>query len=138
MSLTNKHRNKPYIILNLSFIGLILLIFFYSAIFSAKKDNHPIPSYYEELAGKESPTSGLSRSFSEIIRLNIKEAKEWNKNGLLIFLFFLIQLFMRIATSILILKKSIDIKTLILADSITSVLLFTFCFRNLMAFWNFF
>lgn len=138
MSLTNKFRNKPYIILNLSFIGLILFIFFYSAIFSTKKDNHPIPSYYEELAGKESPTSGLSRSFSEIIRLNIKEAEVWNKNGLPIFLFFLVQLFMRIVISIMVFKKSLDIKTLVWADSITSVLLFIICFRNLLAFWKFF
>lgn len=114
------------------------MIFIYSAIFSAKKDNHPIPSFYEEFTGKESPTSGLSRSFSEIARLHFKEAKKWNVNGLPIFLFFLIQLVMRITMSIVLVKKTVNLKTLVWIDSVASVLLFLLCFKNLLAFWKYF
>jgi len=134
----NTLKRNPYLILNLFFIGLILSIFTYSAIFSAEKDNHPVPSYYEKFAGKESPTSGLSRSFSEIIRGNLKEGKAWNSNGIPIFLFFLVQLFIRFTTSIFAIKKTVDLKKLVWFDGIISLVLFLLCFKNLLAFWKFF
>ena len=134
----NTPKLNPYLILNLFFIGLILSIFTYSIIFSAEKDNHPVPSYNEKFAGRESPTSGLSRSFSEIIRGNFKEGKAWNNNGIQIFLFFLIQLFLRFATSFFVIKKTVDTKKLAWIDSIISLVLFLICFKNLLAFWKFF
>ncbi|MGM0531981.1 MAG: hypothetical protein ACQER7_11585, partial [Bacteroidota bacterium] len=39
---------------------------------------------------------GLSRAFSEMVRLNFKEAKDYNENSLEVFAFFFIQLLLRI------------------------------------------
>ncbi|MEA1896384.1 MAG: hypothetical protein U9N53_01825 [Bacteroidota bacterium] len=130
-------RTRAYLIFNVSFVGIILFIFLYSGIFSAKKDNHPIPSYYEVLSGKTSPTSGLSRSFSEVLRGNFQEARKWNINGIPLFLFFLVQLFMRVLISWLLFKTSVKIIYLVLTDSIISVLLFLWSYKNLLLFWNY-
>ncbi|RLD34897.1 MAG: hypothetical protein DRI73_03280 [Bacteroidetes bacterium] len=128
----------PYIILNLSFSGIILLIFLYAGIFSAQKDDHPVPSVYEEILYKKSPTSGLSHSFSEIIRGNFPSAKAWNKNGIPIFTFFLIQFLLRIISSYLIVSGKIQVRNLVWADSLISISLFLICFKNLLTFWKFF
>lgn len=130
-------RTRPYFVFNVSFAGIILLIFLYSCIFSAQKDNHPIPSYYETLSGKTSPTSGISRSFSEILRGNFQEAREWNINGIPVFLFFLIQFFMRFLVSWFLFRTGVKLRSLVLADSIISVLLFLWSYKNLLPFWTF-
>jgi hypothetical protein len=128
----------PYLILNFSFTGIILLIFIYSLIFSAQKDNHPVPSVYENVMHKPSPTSGLSRSFSEIVRGNFSSAIDWNKNGISLFMFFVIQLFLRVLSSYLIFFNKIQLRKLIWADSLISGVLFLVCFRNLLLFWEYF
>ncbi len=128
----------PYIILNLSFSGLILLIFLYASLYSAQKNNYPVPSIYESILHKESPTSGLSHSFSEIIRGNFSSAKDWNKYGIPIFMFFLIQLLLRIVSSSLIITGKIKIQKLMWADSFISLFLFLICFNSLLLFWKFF
>jgi len=129
--------HDPYLILNGVFIVIIAMVLLYSGIFSAEKDNHPIPSYYEKLTGKPAPTSGLSKSFSAIVRLQFDEAKKWNPFGISIFSFFLIQFLMRMGTSVVIFKHCLPRKILILMDSTISFLLFIICFRNLLLFWRF-
>ena len=133
-----KIRFHPYIVLNLCFIGVILLIFLYSGIFSVQKDNHPIPSYYEVFTGKISPASGLSRSFSEIIRGDFTEARKWNENGIPLFIFFFVQFFIRILTTILIVKRVVRLTILVWTDAIFSVILFLYCYQNLIFIWKFF
>ena len=128
----------PYIILNLSLSGVILLIFSYSIIFSAQKDNYPVPSVYEKILHKKSPTSGLSHSFSEIIQGNFASANDWNKNGIPIFTFFLIQFLLRIVSSSLIISGKIQVRKLVWADSLLAFFLFLLCFQNLLLFWKFF
>jgi len=117
--------SKSYILINFFFAVIILMIFVYSAIFSAQKNNHPIPSFcpHEPCA-----STGLSRSFSEIIRLNFDSAKKFNINGIRIFLFFLIQLFLRVMFSLLYYKSSKN--KVILIDSIVSLSLFFITFKN--------
>lgn len=126
-----------YLILNGSFTAIILLIFLYSMIYSNEKDNHPIPSFYEQLTKRNSPTSGLSRSFSKIVRGNLKEARALNPNGILLFLFFLIQLFFRLITTFFLLKSVVRTSLLVTMDTTLSIILFLFTFRHLLAFWNF-
>ena len=133
-----KIRFHPYIVLNLCFIGVILLIFLYSGILSAQKDNHPIPSYYEVFTGKKSPASGLSRSFSEIIRGDFPEARKWNENGIPLFIFFFVQFFIRILTTILIVKRVVKLTILVCTDAVFSVILFLYCYQNLIFIWKFF
>jgi len=127
---------KPHNRINLIFAGIIILVFVYSGIFSAQKNNHPVPCIHEKILGKPCPTCGISHSFSEIIRGNFKEAKEWNRNGIPIFLFFFIQLIMRVGITILNQKKIVSGKTILYFDVVFSLLLFIVCFRRLIPFWT--
>jgi len=108
------------------------MIFIYSGLFSAEKDNHPIPSFYEELTGETSASSGLSRSFSEIVRGRFDSAREYNPNGIPVFLFFFIQFFQRLIVSIILHRKIIAVNRLTLMDTVTSIIMFLYCFRGLI------
>jgi len=110
------------------------LIFIYSGIFSASADRYPIPSFYEEITGSTSPSHGLSKSFSEIIRGNVQSARQYNKDGILIFSFFLVQLIMRTATTLILAYRLMKKNVLIISDVIISILLFLYCFHNLIGF----
>ncbi len=109
------------------------MIFIYSGLFSSEKDNHPVPSFYEEITGQTSPSSGLSRAFSEIIRGNPETAREYNPYSTLIFAFFLIQFLQRIMISFLLIRGRIRIRPLLYADIIVSAGMFLYCFRGLIA-----
>ncbi|MCK4663993.1 MAG: DUF2752 domain-containing protein [Bacteroidales bacterium] len=127
--------NEPYHIINVIFAGIIILIFIYSGIFSAEKNNHPVKSACIKITGKPCISTGLSRSFSEIVRFRFESAKKYNQYGLLIFFFFLSQLFLRFFSSFILIRKTISLKTLILTDSIVSVILYIICFFNFLKFW---
>lgn len=126
---------KPYPIINLTFAGMILVILVYSGIFSATKDNHPVPSFYEKITGSPSPGSGLSRSFSEIVRLRFDSALEFNPYGIRVFLFFYIQLFLRGLFTWLYLTNRIRTGRLVTTDAVLSAGLFVVCFRDFIRFW---
>jgi hypothetical protein len=122
--------NRPYYIVNLSLAGILMMVFIYSGLFSAKKDNHPVPSFYEKITGESAPSSGLSRAFSEIVRGNLDAARDYNRDSLLIFSFFLIQFMQRIFVTILLYKQILRIQYLITSDLAISFLLFLFCFKG--------
>ena len=121
---------KPYLIINLILAGLVLLIFIYSAVFSAEKDNHLLPSMYEEITGKTSPSSGMSRAFSEIIRGNFDQAARYNPDGIPVFAFFLVQGILRLLVSLLLLRSVFRPGNLVIADAILSSALFLYCFSG--------
>ncbi len=123
---------EPYHIINLCFAGIIILIFIYSGIFSAEKDNHPIKSTCEILTGQPCESTGLSRSFSEIVRFKFESAKSYNKYGIKVFLFFLIQLFIRLIVSITYYKKTLQTNLLIIFDSIIAIGLYLYCFGGII------
>jgi hypothetical protein len=106
------------------------MIFIYSGLFSAKRDNHPIPSLYESITGEPSPSSGMSRAFSEIIRGNLEEARRYNRDSLSIFIFFGIQLMQRLIVSLLLTRNIRRIPYLITVDLATSLGLLLYCFRG--------
>ena len=135
MQKKSNHIRTPYLIINYILAGIILLVFIYSGIFSAGKDNYPLPSFYEEITGETSPGSGLSKSFSEIIRGNFEAGSAYNESGILIFAFFLVQLIMRISASLLLLWKIMAQKWLARADIVLSILLFLYCFRDMIHFY---
>jgi hypothetical protein len=91
-----------YAIVNLAFIGIIVPIILYSLVFSADGLKHPVPSGTVLMRDKDTLSTGLSRSFSEIVRLNFKQARLYNPYGIRIFLFFMIQLLLRITALIII------------------------------------
>jgi hypothetical protein len=123
---------EPYHILNICFAGIIILIFIYSGIFSVEKNNHPIKSACATVEGHPCKSEGLSRSFSEIVRFRFESAKSYNKYGIQIFLFFLIQLFLRFTASFILYKKTIKQNVLIVFDSLISVSLYIYCFWGIV------
>ncbi len=129
---------EPYNKVNLLLAGVIITIFIYSGIFSAEKDNHPVSSFYPEAMGKESPTKGLSRSFSEIMRGHFKEARQWNEYGIPVFFFFFTQLILRLGFNFLHYKRIIPFQILLTSDVFISLTLFIVCFQKLLLFWEFY
>lgn len=121
---------RPYYIVNIFLAGIIMMVFIYSGLFSAKEKNHPVPSFYEKITGKPAPSSGLSRAFSEIVRGDLDAAREYNRESLLIFSFFVIQFVQRIFVTLLLHKRILHTQFLFSADLATSILLFLFCFKG--------
>ena len=124
-------RNEPYIIINIFFAGVIILMIAYFFIFSPEKNNYPVTCLHEKLTGEPCFSCGLSHSLSLISRGRINEAYEWNIYGMRIFLFFVSQLILRIAFSIFFIRYENTRKQLIITDCIGSCLIF------LISFWPF-
>jgi len=124
-------KRDPYLLINIIFAGVILLILLYSGIFSPEKDNYPVICVHEKLTGEPCISCGLSHSFSLIVRGRIGEAYQWNAFGMRVFLFFISQLFMRV-TFLLVSLRYPDIrKQLIIYDCVVSGIIF------LISFWPF-
>jgi hypothetical protein len=121
-------RNEPYIIINIIFAGVILLIFAYSGIFSPEKDNFPVVCVHEKLTGEPCISCGLSHSFSLIVRGRFSEACQWNPYGIRVFLFFASQLILRAAFSFFYLRYTDTRKQLIIVDCCGSGLIFLISF----------
>jgi hypothetical protein len=121
---------SPYILVNGILLVVLLGILSYSAVFSAARNNYPIPGSLENLKKNNEISSGLSRSFSELVRGRIDSAREYNKHGPRIFLFFLLQVFMRPFFLFLYLRNHHGI-TWVFLDAGTSIVLF------LITFWPF-
>ncbi len=122
----NKFFYNPYLIVNGLIAGIILLMLIYSGIFSASGIPYPIHS--QTIAPTIS--TGLSRAFSEIVRLNFDSARQFNAYSLPIFLFFFIQFFIRIIIIQLFLSTRINQKVILFTDVLVSVLLFLWSFGN--------
>ncbi len=137
----------------------IILIFAYSAIFSADSGNYPVECVHVAAYGQQCPTCGISHSFSEIIRGNISSAAGYNRNGPLLFGFFFFQLLLRTVTGGILTRMGgrkspasrvvaeagnyrpdapeenpagRKVKILAWSDAAISLILFLFCFRHLL------
>jgi len=121
-------KDHPYLVINIVFAGIILLIIVYSGIFSPEKDNYPVTCVHEKITGETCVSCGLSHSFSLILRGRINEAYEWNDYGMIVFLFFASQFLMRIAFSRIYIRQPEFRKQLILFDIIGSSMIFLFTF----------
>jgi hypothetical protein len=121
---------SPYILVNGILMIVLLGILSYSALFSAACNNYPIHSSLENLKKSNEISSGLSHSLSELMRGRIDSAREYNEYGPRIFLFFLVQVFMRPFFLFLYLRNH-HAMTWIYLDAGTSIVLF------LIAFWPF-
>ncbi|MBN1413605.1 MAG: hypothetical protein JW973_00785 [Bacteroidales bacterium] len=117
----------PYIIINCIFIFILLGILVYSALFSAAENNYPLHSSLEILHEDADISSGLSHSFSEIVRGHFDSAREYNKYGLQIFLFFFLQLILRPVFTFLYMRHH-QTGLLIHLDAGISVIFFVLCF----------
>jgi len=123
-----KFSNEPYLIINLFFAGVIVIIFAYSGIFSPEKDNYPVTCLHEKLTGEPCFSCGLSHSFSLIVRGRLEEAYQWNIYGLRVFLFFVSQLILRAVLSIYYMSYPDTRNQLIVIDCIGSGLIFLIAF----------
>ncbi len=121
---------KGYQTINLVFGILILLLFFYSARYSPA-GGHPVPSLYTLLSGRPSPTAGLSRSFSALVRGEVSLARELSPYGIPLFLFFFAELLMRAAAFVLLVKSRISLKKILIPDLILSLILFLLCYGKM-------
>lgn len=126
--LKERFRREPYLLTNLIFTGVILLVFAYSGFFSPAGDNYPVVCIHEKLTGEPCVSCGLSHSFSLIIRGRISEAYNWNIYGLRVFIFFAAQLLMRIVFSVFYIKYPDYGKQLITYDIAVSIMLFLVSF----------
>jgi len=123
---------------NIVFFILLSLVFVYAAVFPPEKPHYPIPSFYNRyMPGRQSPTTGLSHSFSAIMRGNLHGAKDLNPFGIRIFLFFFLEWIFRAVAFFSLQKEKIPYNKLLLADILVSVILFTSCFGRLLLFWNY-
>ncbi len=154
---------SPYQMINILTGLVIVLVFIYSGIFNTGDGYYPVECAHVSVYGEDCPTCGLSKSFSEMIRGNFSSASEYNRNGPLLFAFFVSQLFLRTIAGVLLLRMeristgntgvinapsesrsgtryrgSADLnkKTLVLSDAAVSFVLFIACFRNLLVFWQ--
>jgi hypothetical protein len=123
--------SEPYLTINFIIAGICIFIFAYSGFFIAAENNHVIKCGVYEQTGKYCPTCGLSRGFSEIVRLNIHSAAKYNMNALPVFIFFFVQFILRIAFSFawLLFHRKL---WLIIFDAGISVLLLAYCFKGLI------
>ena len=76
------------------------MIMGYSFFYSPDEENYPVPCIHEIMTGEPCPSCGLSHAFSLIVRGRIDEALQWNSQSMRVFLFFALQLVMRIALGI--------------------------------------
>ena len=125
----HKFTNDPYIIINIFFAGAIVLIFAYSGIFSPEENNYPLMCLHEKFTGEPCFSCGLSHSFSLIVRGRITEAYQWNQYGMRVFLFFALQLILRVAFSVYYLRFVSVRRQLIIMDSVGSGVIFLIAFR---------
>ena len=126
-----RFREEPYLILNIFFAGVVLLIIAYSGIFSPDQNNYPVVCIHEKITGEPCFSCGLSHSFSLIVRGRINEAYEWNIYGMRVFLFFISQLILRIVFSLYYLRYTTTRQQLIIVDCLGSGAIF------LITFWPF-
>jgi hypothetical protein len=130
-NLKERFRNEPYLIINIFFAGVILLIIAYSGIFSPDKNSYPVICLHEKFTGEHCYSCGLSHSISLIVRGRIHEAYLWNNYGMRVFLFFVSQLVLRVAFSRSYVRYPETRKQLIIMDCTGSGLIF------LISFWPF-
>lgn len=125
---------RSYLIINLVFAGVVIGIIAYSGIFSPEKNRYPVECVHETLTGMPCPSCGLSHSFSYIVRGDLDNAFIWNRYGLRVFLFFVIQLIMRISISLSLLRSKASSRSLLRYDLLITILSFILGFNQFIAY----
>jgi hypothetical protein len=87
---------RAYNIVIFSLAGIISCIFIYSGFFFRINESYHIECIYKKITGTNCPGCGLSAGFAEIMHGNFEKANTLNPYCRYIFLFFVIQLMIRI------------------------------------------
>ena len=122
--------SRSYLIINLIFSGIVVVILGYSALFSPEGDLYPVKCVHEIISGQPCPSCGLSHSFSSIVRGNLDKAMEWNPYGIRVFIFFIFQLVLRTSVSVSIIKHGEHTASLVRFDIIVSIAAFLVAFSQ--------
>ena len=117
------HSAKPYFLLNLILAGVILLIMGYSLFYSPDENRYPVPCVHEKLTGEPCPSCGLSHAFSLIVRGRISEAMEWNSYSMRVFIFFAVQMLMRIGLALVALRVNMNLRRIPVTDAAVSTVM---------------
>lgn len=145
-------------------VGLILASgFFWLLIFPGGNADYPVECVHLKYTGQECGTCGLTRSFSAMIRGDLSSASDYNRNGPLLFAFFVTQFFMRALAGYSVFRINgwsngnnkihqqngdsfsyhkihndgpRKTRSLAVADATISIILFVTCFRYLLFFWQ--
>jgi hypothetical protein len=110
-------------------VGVTLVIIGYSFLFSPALNNYPIHSLCDKyhVPQQRCVSKGLSRAFSYIVRFEFDKAEKMNKFAPRIFLFFFVQMLLRM---FLILFNKRTSNRIIWLDIIVSALLFIWAFGS--------
>lgn len=119
---------RAYLAVNVILAGVILLIMGYSGFYSPDENNYPVVCVHERITGEPCPSCGLSHAFSLIIRGRVDEALQLNSASLRVFLFFVLQLIMRIALGTWNMVTDRWLKQIIWFDAVTSSAMTLFAF----------
>ena len=119
---------RAYFAVNIILAGVILLIMGYSAFYSPDENEYPVVCIHEKLTGEQCPSCGLSHAFSLIIRGRIDEALLLNSASLRVFLFFALQLFMRLGLGVRNLLTGRWLKSIAGTDALVSSLMALYAF----------
>lgn len=114
---------RPYFFINVILTGVILLIMGYSFFYSPDEEKYPVPCVHEVLTGKPCPSCGLSHAFSLVVRGRVDEALQWNSQSVRVFLFFALQLVMRVALGARVLFTVKRLRQIAIADAAVSVVM---------------
>lgn len=123
MNISKAGLKEPYLIVNFFLAGAILLILLYFLIFSPDRNTYPVVCIHEKITGEPCVSCGLSHSISLIMRGRLNEAYTWNQYGMRVFLFFALQLIMRIVFSGYYVKYPGTRRELIVYDATGSTLI---------------
>lgn len=119
---------EPYHIVNFALATIIALVFIYSAVYTPDRNDYPVVCIHEKITGQQCVSCGLSHSFSLIVRGRISEALDWNSYGIRVFLFFALQLIMRVVCSANYSRNPGTGKELIILDASVSAVMFLITF----------
>jgi Mn2+/Fe2+ NRAMP family transporter len=128
---------RAYFAVNIILAGVILLIMGYSGFYSPDENEYPVVCIHEKLTGEQCPSCGLSHAFSLIVRGRIDEALLLNSASLRVFLFFALQLFMRLGLGARSLVTGRWLKQIAWADTLVSSAMALYAFYPfLRALWT--
>jgi len=123
-----------YRIINIILAGVIGLVFIYSCLFLPENGGHLIPSFYTDITHQSSPSLGLSRAFSALVRGQFSLAEQFNPYALNIFLFFTFQFLYRLVSLNIDRMAFVNRKLWIRIDILFSPFLFLLAFYPLILF----
>jgi hypothetical protein len=117
---------KGYLAVNIAFLLILITVLMYS--YSLHSFREHIVCIHHKYLGINCPSCGLTRSFSAILHHDIAAARQCNIYGMRLFLFFAVQIILRITALALVLFFSRKIRLFVLLDWMISLVLFVYCF----------